>query len=59
MMWIELNLATEGLTKVWNEIASQLYQQAGTQQQQGSSTQDTTETRVNLVKRKRRMHLMK
>ncbi len=34
--------STEGLTKVWNDITSQLYQQAGAQQQ-GSSTQGTTE----------------
>jgi len=37
----KIKLSTEGLTKVWNEIASQLYQQAGAQQQ-GSSTQEPT-----------------
>jgi len=37
----KIKSSTEGLTKVWNEIASQLYQQAGAQQQ-GSSTQEPT-----------------
>jgi molecular chaperone DnaK len=32
--------ATDELTKVWNEIASQLYQQTGAQQQQTGGTQD-------------------
>jgi molecular chaperone DnaK len=34
--------ATEDLNKVWNDIASQLYQQTGSQQQPGSQQQGTT-----------------